>query len=477
MSKKLFVGGDLSGIQKFIYNISSKKAAVSLRGRSSSVAEYMENVYQKLKGSIGQIQEIYHSGGKFYFIADDTEENRRIINDISKEENKYLWQEHYGILSINIAFVSFDEENPNGDKKTIGKLFSSITQEFNKLKQKKFKDLLLEDYNSFFEVQKIDADLRVCDVTGIESKHLVGIDGELHVLPSVKEQIEKGEELKKVEEFKNFSDYAKGSYFGVLRMDVDGLGKRFADGFDSWSEYSEFSNRLMVFFESKVIESRVKKILDKEYVGLMYAGGDDIFAVGRWDKVIDFAEKVHSEVDKEFAKEGIHISGGIVIGDDKFPIAKYAELSAEAEEKAKKYEKDGELKKNAFTMFNETISWENDFAYVKEYKNKFCELITQEGMSKSILHQLMMYYEKVKENKENKDKNKAKDYSYIWHTAYYLTRYMERYDKNSKIKEFCRELRDKELFKGKNDENFRLIAISCRWAELLLKDKEKQNKK
>ena len=32
--KQLFVGGDLSGIQKFLYNISSKKAAVSLKGRS-----------------------------------------------------------------------------------------------------------------------------------------------------------------------------------------------------------------------------------------------------------------------------------------------------------------------------------------------------------------------------------------------------------------------------------------------------------
>lgn len=27
----LFIGGDISGIQKFIYNISSKKAAVSLK--------------------------------------------------------------------------------------------------------------------------------------------------------------------------------------------------------------------------------------------------------------------------------------------------------------------------------------------------------------------------------------------------------------------------------------------------------------
>lgn len=32
----LFVGGDLSGIQKFLYNITSRKAAVSLKGRVMS---------------------------------------------------------------------------------------------------------------------------------------------------------------------------------------------------------------------------------------------------------------------------------------------------------------------------------------------------------------------------------------------------------------------------------------------------------
>ena len=32
---KLFVGGDLSGIQKFLYNITSRHASVSLKGRSA----------------------------------------------------------------------------------------------------------------------------------------------------------------------------------------------------------------------------------------------------------------------------------------------------------------------------------------------------------------------------------------------------------------------------------------------------------
>lgn len=45
-NNKLFVGGDLSGIQKYLYNISSHKAAVSLKGRSAKLCDYM-NVWCK----------------------------------------------------------------------------------------------------------------------------------------------------------------------------------------------------------------------------------------------------------------------------------------------------------------------------------------------------------------------------------------------------------------------------------------------
>lgn len=44
----LFVGGDLSGIQKFIYNITSKRAMVSLKGRSSYLKDFTKKVYNEI---------------------------------------------------------------------------------------------------------------------------------------------------------------------------------------------------------------------------------------------------------------------------------------------------------------------------------------------------------------------------------------------------------------------------------------------
>lgn len=46
----LFVGGDLSGIQKFIYNITSKRAMVSLKGRSSYLKDFTKKVYNEILG-------------------------------------------------------------------------------------------------------------------------------------------------------------------------------------------------------------------------------------------------------------------------------------------------------------------------------------------------------------------------------------------------------------------------------------------
>ena len=44
----LFVGGDLSGIQKFIYNISSKRAMVSLKGRSTYLKTFTDEVCDEI---------------------------------------------------------------------------------------------------------------------------------------------------------------------------------------------------------------------------------------------------------------------------------------------------------------------------------------------------------------------------------------------------------------------------------------------
>jgi CRISPR-associated protein Csm1 len=248
-------------------------------------------------------------------------------------------------------------------------------------------------------------------------------------------------------------------------MDVDGLGKRFIEGFDSIDQYKTFSKRLVDFFEegTKKIQSEIEF---KPYLNIIYAGGDDLFVVGRWDKVIDFAERIHKETNECFGNDGISISGGIAIVQPKFPISKAAELAGEAEDAAKQF-RDGE--KNAFHMLGKTVSWNQEFDYVKSYKQQFITLIEEQGLSKGILHKLMLYSSIADRNKVLRKEGQAEEYSYIWHLSYYLTRYMKRYESNKPVCEFCRSLRDREI-DYRNGRKLELIALAARWAELLLKD-------
>ena len=220
-------------------------------------------------------------------------------------------------------------------------------------------------------------------------------------------------------------------------------------------------------------ENETKKIQEEDefydYLNIVYAGGDDMFVVGRWDKVADFAERIHKEVDNRFSKDGITISGGMSIVNSKFPISKAAELAGNAEDSAKRYHSDKYGEKNAFCIFGKTVSWTEEFEIIKNYRDQFVTLIEKYSLSKSILHKIMLYSSIADQNKVRRREGKSEDFSYIWHVSYYMTRFMNRYKSNDEVYSFCRQLRDKEI-DYKDGRKLELIALAARWAELILKD-------
>lgn len=568
---KLFVGGDLSGIQKFLYNITSRHASVSLKGRSAFLSDYLRNVCNQIEEIIeangGPIDELYCSGGKFYLITDNTTNIIKAIDDRAKLIKEELWKEHRGSLGINICQVAFTEENgkffvkghEEEQNTKSGVLWKYVNADFARQKSQKFKDLLMAHPSRFFgfNVKEDDSkDLivgnehKVCALTGIESpdcrpltkedfakegltlaefeeeKDAYNVSENTPVyLPSVIKQIVEGKKLSIKYKTKSFEKYAttdigitketKGdTYLGVLRMDVDGMGKKFIIGFSTLDDYRNFSKRAKNFFEYYIGGRKYKKedgigkgyLLDevdqqsgkkyRDFVNVIYAGGDDLFIVGRWDKVIDFAKLIHQKTIEEFKDDAyidiftpekplrkISISGGVAIVKPKFPIAKAADMAGDAEDAAKQ-----EKEKNAFNLFGKNISWEKEFDFVEEFKNKFVNYISNYnkdyGFGKSILHKIMLYSEIADMNVEREAKGKPKNYSYMWHISYFMTRFMEKfkgYDKEPneqkrKIKkelyDFCCDLRNKQLTDSRKLE---LITIAARWAELILKDKENNN--
>lgn len=482
--EKLFVGGDLSGIQKFLYNITSSKAAVSLIGRSAYLRDYMKKVCDDMEKAIKSAgatytKIIYCSGGKFYLLSDNSETIIQAIEDYARTIKKQLWDEHQGQLGIAISYIPF-HEHPDGKVDVAGQpsqkpgiLWKIVNNDFTRQKRQKFKEILEEQFDSFFCPVSVGEINNVCAVTGIESNNCVPVDDKdetvIYVLPSVKKQIQLGEQIRQENGFKTFEDYANKSYLGILRMDVDGLGKKFTEGFPSIAAYEKFSNRLTDFFENEVRNIQKKEEF-KDYLNIIYAGGDDLFVVGRWDKTIDFAKRIHDETIKRFKDDNITISGGIAIVKPKYPIAKAAEKSGEAEHVAKQFN-NGE--KNAFTLLGQTISWDKEFDYVKQYKDDFVRLIcanSAKALNKSLLHKIMLYATIAELNEEREKRGEQRDFRCVWHASYYLTRQMEKNKKdNLDAWEFCHKLRDVEI-KWDKTRNLKLLALAARWAELLIRE-------
>lgn len=512
---KLFVGGDLSGIQKFLYNITSKKAAVSLKGRSAFLSLFLREIFDKLKAKIEKsgfnFESLYCSGGKFYFITDRDPKVENIIDEVSRFYVEQLWEKHFGQLGLSICYVAFNETKQGQEiayiveghedesLKTSGVLWKYVNAEFARRKNQKYKDLLISRYNDFFQVRVVGRDHHVCAVTGIETSECVPLEdskykGEeeaesLWVLPSVKEQIDLGKKLSREQnlvrkessadgerEIKTFSDYAGDTYLGILMMDVDGLGKRFIKGFKTLEDYKKFSGKVTDFFE-KTVPGKLAEPF-REHINVIYAGGDDLFIIGRWDKVVEFAEVIHRETEKTFLNDSyidngepqkISISGGIAVVKPKFPISKGAELAKEAESASKNIPG-----KNAFTMFGKTIKWNVEFEEVKVLKDEFVKFVSNPNMKfgKSILFKMMLYSNMADANYGKPEKDK--DYRYMWHSAYFISRFMEDFKKETNFDptrerlKFCKKLRNEYTVEPK----LRLAAVAARWAELLVREKE-----
>jgi len=273
----------------------------------------------------------------------------------------------------------------------------------------------------------------------------------------------------------------------VLRMDIDNLGELFMNAFDrvyeenerkviekkgSFSALATLSTQLDVFFSGYLNTIRNKPEY-KDHVNIVYSGGDDLFAVGKWDKIIAFAEEVRAEFRRFVCgREDISISGGIALVRPKFPIAKAAELAGEAEEKAKTkiYETEkGPMEKNAITVFGVALSWEKEWPFVKDCKTDLVRWIGEEKiLSKGLLMKIFSWYE-IAHPPDGSKRKPAQDWK--WQSAYSIARMANSKEQLSqqalhKIKNllYCQQYDDYKNI------SFTTFIAACRWAELELRN-------
>ncbi|GEM_PF-3272857 len=106
------VGGDFSGVQEFIYRITSKGALKALRGRSFFLELLTEHVVQEILHALGlsSAQVLVSSGAVFNLLLPNTQGTHEVLESVRQRLNRYLLEQLDGRLYLALDSVALSGE-------------------------------------------------------------------------------------------------------------------------------------------------------------------------------------------------------------------------------------------------------------------------------------------------------------------------------------------------------------------------------
>ena len=524
----LLIGGEISGIQRFIfYNINAKEsdshAAKRFRGRSFFINLFTDSVVRYIihELDIYEFSVIVNTAGHFVILAPNTEENRGKLEKIRYEVNNYIVKEEIPEIYMSMEWVEFAEDGFEGFK-----VLSSLYQKIGERKLHKFSEIANKNEEFF----KSETEINPCPSCGrnkkseecefcksledmgeklVKAKYLlrkIGNEkgnwrfqyGEFSIvyllLPDVEQRdkdkfvdwevfniksveipdfgrvrgfklfggfapkIREGERVLSFEELvrrgNSIDERAQGNKEGrgekepklaIFKADVDNLGLIFKKGIKnmSISRYSHLSFMLDAFF---ALEG--SKTAENNNIYLLFAGGDDLSAIGRYDEILKFAE----DIEKKFEKwcglnPALSISGGIALADVKFPVRR---LVSYGEEELSKSKNRG---KNKITIFDISMPWDK-FSIQIDLACELEEYRKRKWIAGGFSHFLIELYEKSPNGK-----GYTKE---IVHPRPYLEYYLKRNFRGGKEN---RKVRDDLIERILDEDTFSHIKVGASiWA-------------
>ncbi len=165
----LLVGGDISGVQDFIYTISSKGAARMLRGRSFYLQLLTEAVLRFVLRRLGlpYTNVIYAGGGHFYFLAPLSAEAH--LSDIQTEIARLLLTQHGTQLYLVLSFIRLTAASFQLGR--LGEQWQTLNAQLSIAKNRRYSELKQELYGQLFEVPTFGGNPdNMCSVCGDENR-------------------------------------------------------------------------------------------------------------------------------------------------------------------------------------------------------------------------------------------------------------------------------------------------------------------
>lgn len=277
--------------------------------------------------------------------------------------------------------------------------------------------------------------------------------------------------------FENLCTKADFSRLGVLRMDVDNLGRIFQNGIPAQratlSRYAALSRSFDYFFSGYL--NTIWKETDPKKSFIIYSGGDDVFIIGSWEVMIQISKRINADF-HEFTchNPAFSLSAGIAIVPAKFPIMKAAELS-DIQEKLSKSHRSGTQVKNSISFMNMPLHWENEFQHVEQLKNTIVNFMDSGKLKKSFISKILDHHANA-----SIQQHTIKNIKTYWMITYDLSRLKAR-EKQSEVNvlvdncitEVCGNKRSLNgISITTNYHALELWAFAARWAELELRNNQ-----
>lgn len=524
IQKFLIIYGSLSGIQDYLYDVKSSQALKQLRGRSFYLYLLQDAVVERALRHFNLSRQavLYSTGGTFCMLIpydDGTEERFR---QFKREVTEKVFNTHkQNLILLNSVVASLEDIGTN-----LSEIFSTLHTQKNKEKYSPLRQELQIKYTEFFtphvnqDTTNTRESIKLGEVLGRMKSILIsstteptetlttiepgGLGLKYHLLPSTSPRIEHSNAISLIifneaavpnisiacrreylagigAQTQSFADLFEKSdggikRLGILRMDVDNLGSALRKCYahkNAMIHFAKMSRRLDIFFKKRLNEIWHSKY--KNSTVIVYSGGDDLFIAGEWLSVWDETQTITQQYKKFFASDGLSLSGGISLVDEKFPIMRAADYSADEESQAKHFSytsRDGKLHtKDAISIFGCALRWDVELKYVVDIYNTLYRLKTvkQEEWN-PIIRRILNYFDVVKIVNRS-----IVPVDYIWLMTYDMSRLKRRlkrdnYEDIAVIDNLIKDITTGVTIMGRNIDSpyhsLQLWAIAARLVEL-----------
>lgn len=188
------VAGDLSGIQDFIYTISSDGALKSLRARSFTLELVTEEIVQQLLSRLGlpRSSVIYAGGGNLYLLAPDNEDVHQKVAKICDDFNRWLFNAFQQKVFLSLTSLPFSTDDVQ--KTEFGEEhWETAIKELGRQKNRKFNNQL----SQLLKIRHAHEPCKVCHRDDVKVLEQLGGDG-AEACPTCNEMFYLGQKLFKV---------------------------------------------------------------------------------------------------------------------------------------------------------------------------------------------------------------------------------------------------------------------------------------